>query len=190
MTKIRNYRTEYRRRLASAAKRGLTRSQARGHARHGEALVKPKKPSASDERLETALKLLRKTGKQSVAAKQAGVSAERLRRFLGENALAERTGRSWRMTDNRPREMTVLSNGGAELRVLLGHDQASLNGSYLNAVKSFLRSNDIAFLQAFKGQSVIDAKGKSHPLETDPNALHRIASAGDAVFHEIYRLVS
>ena len=28
-----------------------------------------------------------------------------------------------------------------------------------------------------------------HPLETDPNTLHRLASAGSEVFHEVYRLV-
>ena len=35
----------------------------------------------------------------------------------------------------------------------------------------------------------LDTKGKAHPLETDPNELHRIAAQGDEVFHEIYRLV-
>lgn len=117
MSRTRDYKVEYQRRLASAAKRGLTRSQARGHARPGEKPLKPKKQIATDPRLEFALKALRRTGKQTLAAKQAGVSAERLRRFLHENALAERIGRTWRMTDNRGREMTVLSKGKAELRV-------------------------------------------------------------------------
>lgn len=189
MSKNRDFKAEYQRRIANAKKRGLSRSQARGHARHGEAPVKPRAGSMSDHRLEAGLKALRQSGSQSVAAKKAGISPERLRRFIRENALAERTGKRWRMTDNRSREMIVLSQGSARHRLLLGHDQASLNGSYLNAVKSFLNSNDIDFLRPFAGQSVIDAKGKAHRLETDPNAIHRIASSGSAVFHDIYRLI-
>jgi hypothetical protein len=32
--------------------------------------------------------------------------------------------------------------------------------------------------------------GKSHPLETDPNALHRIAAMDTPPFHEIYEITS
>jgi hypothetical protein len=44
-------------------------------------------------------------------------------------------------------------------------------------------------LLPFEGRSVTDAKGEAHPLETDPNALYRLAAAGSELFHEIYRLV-
>jgi hypothetical protein len=33
-------------------------------------------------------------------------------------------------------------------------------------------------------------KGRLHPLETDPNAIHRLAAAGGPAFHEIYRIVA
>lgn len=187
MAHQRDYKAEYRRRIANAAKRGLTRSQARGHARSGE---KPLRAKAikSDDGLEAALKLLRKIGNQGRAAKEAGVSAERLRRFLRENSLAERRGRRWQITDSRSRRMTVISAGEAREITLSDFDQASLNGKHLAAVGAFLRTNDIDLLRPFDSQSVIDAKGKAHPLETDPNALYRLAHAGSEVFHEVYRL--
>lgn len=188
MPRQRDYRAEYQRRIASAAKRGLSRSQARGHARSSEAPVRPK-PTKRDDRLEEALKFLRRTGNQSRAAKEAGISAERFRRFLRSNSLAERQGKRWRITDKRTRRMTVISRGEANEISLRDFEQASLNGEHLNAVKAFLSSNDREWLDPFEGRSVIDAKGEAHPLETNPNILHRLAHAGEAVFHEIYRLI-
>ena len=188
MARKRDYRQEYERRIANAAKRGLSRSQARGHARAGEAPIR-RTAVRSDDRLEAALKRLRQTNSQARAAKEAGVSAERLRRFLRDNLLAERRGRRWQITDNRHRQMTVITGGEERQITLRDAEQASLNGEHLNAVKAFLRTNDIDLLPPFDGRVVIDAKGKAHPLETDPNALYRLSHAGSEVFHEIYRLI-
>lgn len=188
MAKSRDYRAEYERRLARASERGLSRSQARGHARSGETSVR-RKPIMSDDRLEAALKLLRQTGNQGAAAKAARIAPERFRRFLSQNSLADRAGRTWKITDNRARYMTVLTSGESKDLKFLGFAQASVNGKHLAAVRSFLSSNDIGYLRPFIGRSVIDSKGKTHTLETDPNRLHRIASARDSVFHDIYRLV-
>lgn len=188
MATTRDYKAEYQRRLERASARGLSRSQARGHARSGEWSVRAK-PIASDERLESALRSLRQSGNQGAAAKEARVAPERFRRFLRENALANRRGRSWRITDNRARRMTVLTAGQSKELTLAGFKQASLNGEHLAAVRAFLGSNDIEFLLPFTGRTVIDAKGISHPLETDPNRLHRIAAQGSEIFHEVYRLV-
>ncbi|MBY0344659.1 MAG: hypothetical protein K2Q29_12460 [Sphingomonadales bacterium] len=185
----RDYKAEYQRRIANAAKRGLSRSQARGHARAGENSVRAK-PVQSDDRLEDALKLLRQTGNQSRAAKEAGVSAERFRRFLRSNALAERQGRQWLITDNRSRRMTVITDGDAIALTLRDFEQSSLNGKHQAAVGMFLRTNDADLLAPFEGRSVIDAAGKAHPLETDPNALYRIDNAGGEEFHQIYRLIT
>lgn len=188
MPRQRSYKDEYQRRIASAAKRGLSRSQARGHARPGEAAVRPAPPK-DRHRLEAALKSMRHSGSQVAAAKAHNISPERLRRYVRENDLAARKGRGWHFTDDRLREMQVISEGEIRREKLAGFEQASLNGSHLTAVKAFLSSNDADLLRPFVGRTVTDAKGKTHPLETDPNALHRLASAGDSVFHQIYRLV-
>jgi hypothetical protein len=188
MNRNRDYRAEYQRRIANAAKRGLSRSQARGHARSTELPVRAQH-FVSDEKLEAAMKLLRQTGHQGAAAKQAGVAPERFRRFLRHNALALRAGRQWQFTDNRARRMKVITNGDSKEVTLDGFDQASLNGQHSAAVGAFLTSNDIDLLRPFDGRSVRDVHGKTHPLETDPNRLHRMAAQGDEVFHEIYRLI-
>jgi len=85
--------------------------------------------------------------------------------------------------------MRVISDGISKMRVIRGFDQASLNGRHLAAVRLFLAVPQIELLTPFHGLSVIDAKGKSHPLETDPNALYRLAAAGSEVFHDVYRLI-
>jgi hypothetical protein len=85
--------------------------------------------------------------------------------------------------------MTVITEREVKNLTIADPEQLSLNGRHLAAVQQFLRSNDIELLRPFEGRAVIDAKGRPHPLETDPNTLHRLASAGSEVFHEIYRLV-
>ena len=189
MPRQRDYKAEYERRLANAAKRGLSRSQARGHARTGEAPLKPMK-AGNDTRLESALKAFRQTGNRAAAAKSVGIAPERLRRFLRENVQIEGRGRSLKITDNRSREMTVFTDGTARVVRLRDFDQASLNGRHRSAVGEFLRTNELELLLPFEGRVVIDAKGKPHLLETDPNKLYEIAAQGDDVFHEIYRLIS
>ena len=188
MAGVRDYKAEYQRRLARAAARGLTRSQARGHARSGEAPIRVR-PERERDTLEAALRALRQSGNQSDAARSAGISTERFRRFLRENSFATRRGKSWVFTDDREREMLVISGGVAKTRRFRGFDQASVNGKHLNAVGKFVRSNRIDLSLPIEGVSVIDARGKSHPLETDPNVLHRLASAGSEVFHDVYRLI-
>jgi len=189
MAALRDYKAEYRRRIAIATARGLSRSQGRGHARLGEAPVRPRAVFAHDGRLEVALKELRRIGNQASAAKSVSISPERFRRFLRENVAIEGRGRSLKIRDDRQREMSVISKGEIRQRVLRDFDQASLNGEYLNAVKAFLSSNDIELLAPFAGRAVIDTKDKAHSLETNPNTLHRLAAAGSEVFTDIYRLV-
>ncbi len=188
MAKKRQYREEYARRIASAAKRGLSRSQARGHARADEKPVRSK-PAGVDLALERALRLMRKYGTQGDAAREVGVSPERFRRFLRENGLASRKGREWTFTDNRLREMASFTDGRAVQLKLRGFDPASLNGAYLEAVERFLATNDYSFIEPFVGKSVRDAKGKSHIFETDPNQLYRLTS-GEEPFEQIYRFVN
>lgn len=188
MSRKRDYKAEYQRRIASAKKRGLSRSQARGHARPGEVSLRPN-TSNDQAKLEAALKRMRQKGGLTSAAKAYRISPERLRRYIRERDLAARNGRSWSFTDNRRREMKAISGGKVYPIVIAGFDQASLNGDYLSSVKAFVRTNDFELLAPFIGGSVIDAKGTSHPFETQPNTLHRLVASGEEHFHEIYRLI-
>jgi hypothetical protein len=187
MARERDFRAEYARRVANALRRGLTRSQGRGHARVGEL---PVRPSAAryDGRFEVALKQYREGRNQADVAKGLNIAPERLRRFLRENVQIEGRGRTRRIIDDRHREMLVLTEGQRRQLIVRGFDEASLVGRHLAAVKSFIDTNDISLLEPFAGRSVIDASGKEHLLETRPNVLHRLASDGEH-FPDIYRFV-
>lgn len=187
MARTRNYKAEYKRRLANAAKRGLSRSQARGHPKPGEKRLGSSKRN-DQTRLEEAYGAMRQSRNLSAAARNAKIAPERLRAYIKDKSLAERSGSRWVFTDVRARTMTVWSQGGIVERDLAGFEQASLNGCHLSAIKAFLNSNELSHLLPFEGLSVVDAKGISHPLETNPNTIHRLAASETEVFHEVYRL--
>ena len=190
MAKKRNFKREYERRIANAARRGLSRSQARGHAKAGELPLRAKPISTADvaPQIQDAIKEIRRSGNLTQAARSARIAPERLRRFLRENDLITRNGRKWTVTDNLKWHVTVISDGDYHEVTLSSFEQASLNGKHQAAVNAFKISNDIELLLPFAGQSVTDANGKTYPLETSPNILHRLLNAGSEVFHEIYRL--
>ena len=151
MDRQRNYQAEYHRRLQRGRARGLTRSQARGHAAAQEPSIKAE-PVKSDQRLERALRELRRTNNQAIAAKEAGVAPERFRRFLREQKLAERKGWLWEITDKRPRDMTALTTRGAIDLELPDYETASLVGQH-NTQRSrpSWDTNDISNLRPFEG---------------------------------------
>jgi hypothetical protein len=188
MRNSRDYKAEYQRRLERSFAKGLTRSQARGHAKPGEALLKPAKAKADTIKLEAALKAFHTEGSLKRASRDAHVSVEKFKRYLVDKSLALKVGRKWQITDNRPREMTVFSNGRKQTLLLKDFENASLNGRHLSAIGQFLNSNDLDFIKPFEGQSVIDMLEKPHALETNPNILYRIAHAGSDVFENVYRL--
>jgi hypothetical protein len=84
--------------------------------------------------------------------------------------------------------MPIFSEG-RQLAITVRSRTAALIGRYMSAVGQFLRTNKLKVLAEYKGMTVKDINGKSYPLETDANALYRLASAGDEPFEEIYRIV-
>ena len=71
-----------------------------------------------------------------------------------------------------------------------GYEQARLTGAHYHAVGQFVKTNNREFIKPFEGRSVTAANGRQYPLETDPNALHRIAAMDTPEFHEIYHITS
>jgi hypothetical protein len=191
MTSKRNYAIEYARRIARAVRKGLSKSQARGHPKPTEAIIGTKRPSRpiEDDRLQLALKVLRQEKSLTVAAREAKVSPERLRRYATQKNIIERRGRRWIVRRDLPRRMLLFSDGRT-LQVVVGDfASASKVGRFMAAVSAFLRTNNQAGLREFEGASVADISGKTHPFETRPNALYRLASAHDQSFEHIYRVV-
>ncbi len=189
MAGSRDYRAEYQRRIATAAARGLSRSQARGHARAGEKPPRGPPKALDDEKLQVALRALRQEQPFTIAAKAAGISPERLRRHASERGLIEKVGRRWQPKADLLRRVQLFSRGKAIVVEVRGKEPASAVGRYMAAVGAFLHSNAVELLKPFIGQSVRDAARKHHPFETNPNTLHRLAAGGERSFEEIYRII-
>jgi hypothetical protein len=192
MSKVkRNYVAEYARRIARAAVKGLSRSQARGHPKPAEAVVGLKRTAKpiEDDRLQLALKVLRQEKSLTAAAREAKVSPERLRHYATEKNIVERQGRRWIVRQQLPRRMLLFSDGRAVQVVVGDVASASKVGRFMSAVSAFLRTNNPAGLREFEGMSVGDISGKIHVFETRPNTLYRLASAHDQSFEHIYRIV-
>lgn len=186
----RDYKAEYTRRIASAQARGLTRSQARGHPRLGEAATRAHKPRAFlPDKEAAALRAFRETGSATRAARVAHISPERFRRLLHAEHIAERHGGKWTLTDRLIRETDIIS-GGRRYNVLVrGFEPASLINQHKAAVSRFLAFPDVSLLAPFEGESVTDVAGRKHVFETRPNTLLRLMTTGGETFEVVYRIV-
>ena len=187
----RDYAVEYARRITQAVAKGLSRSQARGHPKPAEAITGSKRTAKplEDDRLQLALKVLRQEKSLTAAAREAKVSPERLRRYATERSIIERRRRRWIVRRELPRRMLLFSDGKVVQVVVGDFASASKVGRFMSAVSTFLRTNNPAGLREFDGASVADISGRTHPFETRPNTLYRLASAHDQSFEHIYRIV-
>jgi hypothetical protein len=186
----RDYKTEYAARKARGLALGRSLSQTRGHARPGEALLRQRKTIDHLPDKETkALRAFRASGNATAAAKSAGISPERFRRFLRAEGVAERHGRKWSVTDNLVRETDMITEGAWRRVRVRGFDAASAIAQHKAAVRDFLRVRDPVLLADFEGQSVTDAAGRTHPFETNPNTLLRLMTTGGETFEAVYRIV-
>ena len=187
----RNYAEEYRRRINRLTALGYSRSQARGHAKSGEASISTGRTiPLADEKLLAALKLLHHGHSQRDAAKKLHISADRLRRFIAGHKLANWDSRKWVMTDDLARRVKVLTKGTYKAVIVQGFDEASKAGAFEHAAGQFVETNERELLLPFTGEGVPDVKGRFHPFETEPNELHRLRNMDTPPFHEIYQIIS
>jgi hypothetical protein len=189
--KQRDYAAEYVRRIARWLKKGFSKSQARGHPKPNESTISTRKPTLTidDGKLQRALQVLRKEKNLAVAARTAHVSPERLKRAAASKRAIQKLGRRWVVNPDLPRRMPIYSRGRQIVVTVGDFASASLIGRYNSAINNYRRLNDRKILQPFVGQSVTDISGKSHPLETNPNTLYRLGSAGGETFEQVYRIV-
>jgi hypothetical protein len=113
-----------------------------------------------------------------------------LQEHLRRKRLIKRKGNRWVTKDKRLRRVPAMTGGRFRVLTVRGYEQARLVGKHHHAVGEFVRTNDIKVLKPFKGRSVRSINGRDFVLETDPNALHRIAAMDSPPFHEIYEITS
>jgi hypothetical protein len=151
---------------------------------------RPHRQVKSDPQLENALRFLRAGNSQRLAARSAGVSVGRFRRFIHANRLAKFKGRRWHFTDKRHRKIVAITTVGERTLAVRGFEPASRAMAHRNAVKKFAETNDVSLLVPFDGHSITDTQGNKFFLETRPNALYRMLSASGEHYEQIYRLVT
>ena len=201
MTKARDFKAEYARRIARGAERGLSRSQARGHPRPGERVAGGTAAVPYyDKRLETGLKTIRRNNttilrdekEKSVreVARSLRVAPERLTAYLRQTGVVEKRGGRWRVgLDLRWREIPLYSGGRLHAITVPSYDDAFQIGRYMAAVKEFKRTNDASLLEPFIGQSVTDVKGRRYVFETRPNVLYQLTLEYSDAFEQVYRII-
>jgi hypothetical protein len=186
----RDFKAEYARRVARGLAAGKSRSQARGHARAGE---RPRWPgphlAPGKGPFELAVRQVARGSSLRASAREFGLREETLRRYLKENVQAERRGRKWTITDNRPRQFPIFSDQ-AIAHPWLTPAEATRASDYTRAVGKFLFSGRRKLLAPFEGAGVTDINGRFHPFETDPDRLYELDAAGELSFPELYKIVS
>jgi hypothetical protein len=83
-----------------------------------------------------------------------------------------------------------MTNGRVRVLTVRGYTEARLVGEHHQAVGEFVRTNATKLIKPFNGKTVKTVGGRKYPLETSPNALHRIAAMDTPPFHEIYEITS
>lgn len=186
----RDFQAEYRRRIARGLAKGQSKSQARGHRKANEPSSSKRRASKvlEDARLQTALRALREHKNFAKAAKEAGLSTERLRTYAKEKDLLEKPHGRWQLKGSLPRRVVIFSKGRERIITVGDIKAASLVGKYMSHVGWFLTTNDKTHLKRFAKKSVKDINGKSYLLEVRPNVLYRLNTGGNS-FEQIYRIV-
>lgn len=126
-------------------------------------------------RRETALRVLarsRRFGEPlSKAAREAHISPETVRRYLGRLGF-RKVGSRWRPTrsDSLLRKMAFYEGGQRKAVTIRGSKIASQIGKYNRDVRTFLEdpARDPSVLNKWEGRAFVDAYGNVHTFETDP----------------------
>ena len=161
----------------------------RGQRKKSKRSIKRRPRKLSDKRIQRGLRILQEMKDLFPAARAAGVSPKEFAKAALAKGAIRKQGKRWVVRGGLPRRMLLFS-GGREVAVTVrGIKSASLVGRYMAAVRQFLRTNNSELLAPFAERSVKDTVGTTYPFETDPNAIYRLALAGDQTFEQIYRIV-
>jgi hypothetical protein len=174
VTKVRDFKAEYRRRRQLAQERGLSIAQARGHARKDEAKISDLKRSGvigssrqnTLERFYQAIKEVSSGKSLSKAAREARISPITIKKLDAERKILRRTpdGKGWETfsTSDFP---ILTKDGKLFFGTPLDFKNASLVGKYWIAANK-ARLGDALALDAFVHATVVDMSGNQYHLMT------------------------
>jgi hypothetical protein len=144
----------------------------------------------ADPRAEAAVLEMNRGRSLTAAARDSQLSRKQLQNYVTLRRLAKRKGQRWVSKDTRLRQVPVMTRGRFRVLTVRGYEPARLVGEHHHAAGEFVRTNDIKLIKPFRGRTVQAVNGRRYILETDPNALHRIAAMDSPPFHEIYQITS
>lgn len=185
-----------RKRKPKRRRKSEARRVQRSGPRRGKVTAGPKKPKRtpkrfpSDPRIEIAVREMNRGRSLTATARSLQLSPKDLQRTLRQRQLAKRKNRRWVINDNRLRRVPVMTAGRVLKLTVRGYEPARLVGEHHNAAWEFVRTNDIQLIEPFRSRTVEAVNGRRYVLETDPNALHRIAAMDTPPFNEIYEITS
>lgn len=160
----------YRRRIERGMARGLSRSQARGHPKTGESPTSGRKAYRSEQKLLKGIRLVDRPGYTfHRAAREAGVSPERLRTYAHETGYAQKGRGRWRVPEHHRGTVLfpVFSEGQLKKVKISNPDQKAKLGLYMQRVRFALETNRPNWLSEFAGDYLTDDSGGRHYFETD-----------------------
>lgn len=176
-------------RKGRGAKRSALRRRKVASTRKRHKQVRHRLPSR-DPLIEVAVRELNRGHSLTATSRSLHLSPKKLQTYLKRHRLTKRKGKRWITEDGRPRRVPVMTKGRFRVLTVRGYNEARLVGEHHNAAGEFVRTNDINLIKPFRDQTVQTVSGRKYPLETDPNALHRIAAMDTPDFHEIYEITS
>jgi hypothetical protein len=91
-------------------------------------------------------------------------------------------------TKNTKIQIPIFSEG-QRLVILVDEDNASLIGSYHNAIYRLLRTNKPEAVAKFEGKYVTDINGRRYVLETRPNKLYELTATDPDIMDRMYRII-
>jgi hypothetical protein len=165
--------------------RGLSRPQARGHARTGEASITGRL-SLADRKLQQAVSDVRSGYTTGRAARLNEVSTERLRRELDRIGGEKRRGR-WVVANDKRGFDVPLYTKGQRLKLKVNYAESAKAGAFMSTVGLSLTKNNPSLLKPFEGKGVFDLAGRFYPFETRINVLRRLDSSGPKPWEEHYK---
>lgn len=184
----RNHAEAYRKRIERGLARGLTLQEARGHGgirkKSKAAKLVPINPT---DPLFQGFEAVRKGAAMTPTARRMRISTERLSRFIKANAdIERRSGRILIVQDRLISVLPVFTNGRSRKITVYGR-QRDWIAQYMTAVETFLKTRDASHLAPYVDVRVKDTRGKSYPLETNPNRLLELESVGELDFIITYK---